>query len=104
MQPLKNLELSSSSLFFTHKCFYKIFGTLPATKTLRIYQLVEFVVLKSAFIKFLLPCSVCKTHGVYQLSDFVVLKSAFIKFLILDLKVEKTEFINQLSLLYAKEL
>jgi len=45
-----------------------------------------------------------KTLGIHQLPDFIVVKSAFIKFLMLCQQLGNSEFIYWLSLFYAKVL
>ena len=53
-----------------------------ATIRLEIYLPAEFVVLKSVFVRFFGLQWVSKILGIYQLGQFVALKSALIIFLI----------------------
>ena len=51
--------------------FIKFFYTQSVAKTLKIYELGEFILIKSAFNNFFDSKSVTKTFGIYQLADFV---------------------------------
>ena len=73
----KTLKIYLMAEFVLWKCFFFI---LSDQLWLEIYQVTEFVVIKSTFIIFWVFSQQKNTLEIYQLHEFIVVRSAFIEF------------------------